>query len=202
VPDARSIAGIVLAGGRSSRMDGENKAFVHLAGELLITRIIYSLQSQVAILAVNSNGSLLSGEYPVIVDKVPGFAGPLAGILAGMEWAREQKLTHIATVACDTPFFPKNMVDRLNEAGDGKIALASSGERIHPVFGLWPVALADALSDYLHSDPRRSVLSFAERHGLETVEFGIGSDAVDPFFNINTRQDLAEAERLAQKFGL
>ncbi|RFC67216.1 MULTISPECIES: molybdenum cofactor guanylyltransferase MobA [Mesorhizobium] len=197
--DTSAIAGIVLAGGRSSRMDGENKALLQLAGETLLTRAIQRLRLQVKALAINSNVPIPGNGYPVIADTVTGYAGPLAGILTGMVWARDQGLSHIVTVACDTPFFSTDLVDRLGSApgGSGRIALAASAGRLHPVFGLWPVHLAEDLSNYLESNARHSVLTFAERHGFETVAFDFG--AVDPFFNINTRQDLAEAERLAQK---
>lgn len=195
----KSVAGIVLAGGRSSRMNGENKALLQLAGKTLLARAVERLRLQVEALAINSNVALPDNGYPVIADTVTGYAGPLAGILTGMAWANDQQLSHIVTVACDTPFFPADLVNRLGSAlrGSGTIALAASAGRLHPVFGLWPVQLAEDLSNYLESDARRSVLTFAERHGFETVAFDF--DAFDPFFNINTRQDLAEAERLAQK---
>lgn len=196
-----SIAGIVLAGGRSSRMGSDNKAFLQLAGTTLLTHAIERLRPQVGTLAVNSNVAVPGCEYPVIADPQTGYPGPLAGILSGMNWARNQNITHIATVACDTPFFPLDLVDHLHHGIDGKhsSALAASAARLHPVFGLWSVELADDLSSYLENDPRRSVLAFAERQGFATVTFDIDPDALDPFFNINTRQDLAEAEQLAQK---
>jgi len=170
----------------------------------LLTRAIERLRPQVAMLAVNSNAGVLGCPYPVIADVITGYAGPLAGILAGLGWAKDQKASHIATVACDTPFFPADLVDRFGRTADGagKIVLAASTGRIHPVFGLWSVQLADDLLRYLENDPRRSVLAFAERHGFATATFDIAAEGIDPFFNINTRQDLAEAQRLAQKFGL
>ncbi|MGC4025771.1 MAG: molybdenum cofactor guanylyltransferase MobA [Mesorhizobium sp.] len=197
--DPHSIAGVVLAGGRSSRMDGENKALLQLAGETLLARAIERLRPQVKALVINSNVVLPDNGYPNIADTVAGYAGPLAGILAGLAWARDEKISHLVTVACDTPFFPTDLVDRLGSAlkESGKVALAASAGRVHPVFGLWSTQLFDDLSNYLNNDPRRSVLAFAERHSFETVAFDFA--AVDPFFNINTRQDLAEAERLAQK---
>jgi molybdopterin-guanine dinucleotide biosynthesis protein A len=197
-----SIAGVILAGGRSSRMKGPNKIHVKLAGKTLLARAIARLEPQVDTLAINSNSVLPNCAFPVIVDPIDGYAGPLAGILAAMQWAKTRNAALVATIACDTPFFPSTLVERLQQQQDGNrgIALATSGGRVHPVFGLWPVELADTLEEYLQSGARRSVLAFAEQLGYAQADFPV--DDFDPFFNINMPADLAESEKLAQKLAL
>lgn len=204
MPEAPRIAGVVLAGGRSSRMDGQDKATVLLAGRTLLNRAVVRLAPQVNVLAVNSNGdpaNLSTRGLPIIADTMQGYLGPLAGILAGLEWAISENADYLATVACDTPFFPETLVERLSQAGSN-IALASSCGRLHPVFALWSTHMIDDLRSYLRTDARRSVLSYAERHDHARVDFELDRCGLDPFYNINTRQDLAVAERLAQKSGL
>lgn len=188
------ILGLVLAGGLSRRMGGGDKVLMDLNGAPLISRVIERLAPQVDDLAVNANGDParldLTG-LPIIADTLEGFAGPLAGLLAGMRWA-ESKATHILTAATDTPFLPVDLVERLADAGSpDHISMARSGTRIHPVFGLWPVSLADALHDFLVVEDKRKILEFANRFTLHEVTFPMGD--VDPFFNINTPRDLEEA---------
>lgn len=195
------IAGIVLAGGRSSRMNGQDKANIVLCGRTLLDWTVARLAPQVGAIAVNSNAdpqTLSTGSLPVIADTLQGYAGPLAGILAGMEWASAQGVERLATAACDTPFFPPTLVARLS--GANGISLASSNGRVHPVFGIWPTHLIDDLREYLQHDARRSVLAYAERRGYAAFEFQFDRGTPDPFFNVNTPQDLADAERFAQEF--
>lgn len=201
----RQIAGIVLAGGRSTRMNGHDKALLKLGGVTLLDRAIRKLLPQVSRVAINSNSDVLSSHgFPILPDSFSGFPGPLAGILAGMDWAAEHGADYIATVACDTPFFPSALVGDLRGAlTPNAIALASSGGRVHPVFGLWPVQLADDLRTHLSIDKRRSVLAYAQSHSFTQVIFAVtecDGDTLDTFCNVNTLEDLAEAERLAQKF--
>jgi molybdopterin-guanine dinucleotide biosynthesis protein A len=198
---SESIAGIVLAGGRGRRLGGRDKAFVTLAGHPLIARAIARLRPQVAAVAINANGDpsrFAPFSLPVLADPMPDFAGPLAGVLAGLEWARGLGAERLATVAVDTPFFPSDLVARLAAAGDAEtVSVASSGGRRHPTFALIPVALAGDLALYLRRGESLKVADWLARHGAaEAPCEGDDPGAVDPFFNINTSADLAKAEGL------
>ena len=198
------IGGVILAGGRATRMGGGDKALKPVAGRPLLAHVIDRLAPQVEALALNANGDparFADFALPVLADTVPGFAGPLAGVLAGMRWGAGAGLTHIATAAADTPFFPREMVVRLAAAlGPGaRIAMAATEEperglSEHPTFALWPVDLADDLEDALTRGNLRKVIVWAARHGVARVVF---DEAAYPFFNVNSPQDLAEAERIA-----
>lgn len=192
-----SLAGLVLAGGRSRRM-GEDKAFLALGGETLLARAVRWLAPQVERLWISANGepSRHAGTgLPVLKDAVPGFAGPLAGVLAGLVTARSEGFDRLLTAAVDTPFFPHELAARLSDGAAGEIAVAASAGRTHPVFALWPVALADELSATLAAGSNKA-MAFIARHPHRIVDFDIGGG--DPFFNINTPEDLALAEaRLA-----
>lgn len=202
----KDIAGVILAGGLSRRMGGGDKTLLALAGRPLVSHIFGRLQHQAAPIALNANGDparFRAFGLPVIPDTIAGFAGPLAGILAGMEWAqKEDGVDALVSVAGDTPFFPENLVAGLADAAGerrDKIVIARSGGRRHPVFALWPLKLRETLAAFLKESNERSVAAFAARHqGLEQdypME-RFGTMTADPFFNINTAADLAEAERL------
>jgi len=202
------IAGIILAGGLSRRMGGGDKALASLAGVPLLGHVVRRLEPQVEALALNANGEparFAAFALPVVADTVPGFAGPLAGLLAGMEWAVATGCPRLATAAADTPFFPRDLVARLAGATAGRpgtIAVACCDGRRHPTFALWPLALAAPLRHTLIEEGNRRVVSFIDAHDHVDVDFppirlGDGA-AVDPFFNVNTPQDLAEAERLSR----
>jgi molybdopterin-guanine dinucleotide biosynthesis protein A len=197
------VIGVLLAGGQSRRMGGGDKCLLELAGKPLLAHVIERLKPQASALVLNANGDLdRFSEFglPTIADPVEGFAGPLAGVLAGFTWARENApdTRWIVTAATDTPFFPQDLVARLLDATKGQypaIALASSNERMHPVFGLWPVALAGDLHQALESGTRK-VLDWTDRHKTVTAEFpGIetGGITIDPFFNANRPDDMAHA---------
>lgn len=199
------IAGVILAGGLARRMGGGDKALLPLAGRPLLAHVIDRLSPQVEVMVLNANGDparFAAFALPVVADTVEGFAGPLAGILAAMRWAAPQGYTHVASAAGDTPFFPADIVARLAAAArpDAPIAIAATedperGLSEHPTFGLWPVALADDLHAALSADMRK-VIVWASRHGVARA---LVSDAgAYPFFNVNTPDDLAEAERLAE----
>ncbi len=190
-------------------MSGGDKALKMLGGRPMLAHVIERLKPQVHGLIINANGDparFAAFGLPVVPDLSADFAGPLAGLLAGMEWTRMHapSAEQIVTAACDTPFFPTDLVAKLEaaaEAGGGAIALASSSGRSHFVFALWPVALADDLAAYLDAGHRK-VQDWIERHSYVTVPFEpllIGGVEVDPFFNINTPDDLAEAEALLNK---
>ena len=153
-------------------------------------------------LVLNANGEparFARFGLPVVADVVEGFAGPLAGVLTGMEWTRARRpdCTWIGTIATDTPFFPTDLVARLLAAvqeDDAELACASSDGRAHPVFGLWPVRLAEELRAAMIEEGIRKVDIWTGRHHLVEVPFA--TDPIDPFFNTNRPEDLAEAERL------
>ena len=197
------LPGIILAGGRATRMGGGDKGFRTVAGRRLIDHVIARLGAQCAPLVINANGDparFAEFGLPVLPDSLPDFPGPLAGVLAGLDWAAGLGAGAIVTVAADTPFFPADLVARLRgAAGPSGLALAASRDAEgklwqHPTFGLWPVALRDDLRAALEGGLRKIVL-WTERHGAGIAEFS--SDPFDPFFNINTPDDIAAAERLA-----
>jgi len=194
----RDIPAIVLAGGRSSRLGGGDKPLMPLAGRPVLAHVLERLVPQVEPVAINANGDparFAAFGLPVVADTVSGFPGPLAGVLAGMEWAAGlPPATTLATTAGDTPFFPVDLVAKLSQAPSGHIALAASAGRTHPVFGLWPLSLRAALRRYLE-DGGRKVVDFVARHPTTVIDFPTHG-ALDPFFNINTPEDLAAAERL------
>jgi molybdenum cofactor guanylyltransferase len=201
------IAGVVLAGGLSRRMGGGDKCLRPLAGRTILARVIERVRPQVAALMLNANGDaarFAASALPVRADVVEGFAGPLAGVLTGMVWAREclPRARWLASFASDAPFLPRDLVARLLaalEAGRAEIACAASGGRSHPVFALWPVALMDDLRRALVEDGLRKVDAWTARHKLSEVEFAC--EPIDPFFNTNRPEDLAEAEALLQHSG-
>lgn len=200
-----SIAGLVLAGGLSRRMGGGEKALQLLAGQSMISRVIGRMTPQVDRLAINANSDpkpYLEFGLPVLPDTISGHAGPLAGVLTGLEWAATLPgVTHVASAATDTPFLPLDLVSRFSAlAGPKRIVLARSNGNLHQVFGLWPVALHQDLAQWLRTSDTMKVLAFTNLHDVSYCDFDYDANAVqDPFFNANTPEELAEAERtLAQ----
>lgn len=201
------VCGILMAGGQSRRMGGGDKALRELNGRPLLSRIVGRARPQVSALILNANGDparFADFGLPVVRDVVEGFAGPLAGVLTGLEWVAENRpgCAWIATFACDAPFFPEDLVPRLRSAirAEGAdMACAASGGRSHPVFALWPVALRHDLRRAMIDEDIRKVDVWTARYRLATVEFpavDTPGGEVDPFFNVNRPEDLAEAERL------
>ncbi len=193
------VVGLVLAGGLSRRMGGGDKGLRMLGERPILARILERLRPQVDALVVNANGDperFAAFGAPVVPDLVDGFAGPLAGILTGLRWVQAQRpdVAAMVSVACDAPFFPADLVERLRAgaaAAGVPLACAASDGRTHPVFGLWPVALADDLEHALRVDGVRKVDVWTARHGCAHVAFGTGDG--DPFFNVNRPEDLAVA---------
>lgn len=186
------IPAVVLAGGRSTRM-GADKAFVTLGGQPLVAHVAARLGAQTGPLAINSNARAARFAdlgLPVLADGVAGWPGPLAGVLAAMDWAASLGAARVVTVAVDLPFFPPDLVARLAEAPGG--AMAASGGRVHPVCAFWPVEWRAALRAALAEGERR-VRVFAEARGAIRVEWEAG--AADPFQNVNTPDDVFEALR-------
>lgn len=196
-----SIAGIVLAGGLSRRMGGINKATIELNGKTMLFHTVDRLAQQTPAIAINSNAlDIETHGRPLLPDSLQGFRGPLAGILTGLEWATAQGHSHIISAATDTPFFPLDLLEKFlsaNESKTDRIILATSGGNRHPVFGLWPTAIADDLRDWFATTETNKVLAFVHRHDWTMADFGMITKAdqqLDPFFNINTMDDLAIAE--------
>lgn len=200
--DAPAVVGVLLAGGQSRRMGGGDKCLRPLAGKPILQRIVERLRPQVRRLVLNANGDPARfADYglPVMGDSVEGFAGPLAGVLAGLDWAAANApdCAMIVTVPTDAPFLPLDLVARLVAAvGEGRadLACAASNGQAHPVVGLWPVALRDDLRHAMTVEAIRKVDRWTARHRLVTVAFP--SVPVDPFLNVNRPEDLAEAERI------
>lgn len=198
--------GVILAGGQATRMGGGDKGLLTLGGKPLLRHVIGRLQPQVAGLALNANGDatrFASCGLPVLPDSIGGFAGPLAGVLAGLDWAAREGADSIVTAAADTPFFPCDLVLRLLSAGEGMalpLVLAATpdpgrGKARHPTFGLWPVALRDDLRAALTGGLRKVVVWTDSHDGREAVFPVTGND---PFFNVNTPDDLARAEAILE----
>ena len=194
--------GVILAGGLASRMGGGDKGLLMLGGAPILTHVIDRLEPQVASLALNANGDaarFAAFGLPVLPDTVDGFVGPLAGVLAGLDWAASQGADTIVTAAADTPFFPCDLVPRLLAAAEGMaapLALAATPDpersRVrHPTFGLWPVALREDLRTALEQGVRKVVV-WTDQHGGREALFE--TNGIDPFFNVNTPADLVAAQ--------
>src|SRR5690625_2846399 len=196
------VCGLLLAGGQARRMGGGDKCLRLLNGVPLLERIIERARPQVRRLVLNANGDperFAGFGLPVEADRVTGFAGPLAGILTGMEWAREQapECAWLVSFATDAPFFPTDLVARLLEVQrreEAEIVCAASGGRDHPVFALWPVSLAPALRTAMIEEEIRKVDVFTARYRVARAEWSI--EPFDPFFNANRPDDWVQAEKL------
>jgi molybdopterin-guanine dinucleotide biosynthesis protein A len=205
---AKLVTGVLLAGGLSRRMGGGDKCLRDLAGKPMLAHVIERLRPQVGAMVINANGDptrFADFGLDVVPDTVEGFAGPLAGVLAGMRWSAEHapNARWIVTVSTDAPFLPLDLTQRLLEAAGGApetIALAASGGDVHPVIGLWPVSLADDLEAQLNAGVRK-VLHWTGRHATEVVDFPFltfNGREIDPFFNANTPEELDEARTLIE----
>ena len=197
------LAGVILAGGQARRMGGGDKGLLDLGGRPLLAHVIARLEPQVDMLILNANGApdrFAEFGLPVVADSVEGFAGPLSGVLAGMDRAAGTGATHVISAAADTPFFPCDLAPRLclaAEREDVPIALAATtgadGTHRHPTFGLWPVALREDLRAALAGGVRK-VVQWADRHGTASVSFPAAP--FDPFFNVNTPDDMDRARSI------
>ncbi|MCH8098484.1 MAG: molybdenum cofactor guanylyltransferase MobA [Proteobacteria bacterium] len=201
------VVGVLLAGGLARRMGGGDKCLRPLGRRTILDYVVERARGQTATMVLNANGDPARFDaygLPVAGDVIEGAAGPLAGVLTGMEWARAHRpdCPWIATFATDTPFFPLEFVsrslERIEEHG-ADMARAASGGRAHPVFGLWPVRLRDSLDAAMRQDGVRKVDIWTARYRLVEAEFA--TEPFDPFFNANSPEDLAEAARLAAKLG-
>jgi molybdenum cofactor guanylyltransferase len=195
--------GVVLAGGLARRMGGGDKARIRIGGATILERVVERIRPQCAGLILNANADAARFSdigLPVVADSVPDYPGPLAGILAGLDWTAEHaaQIEWIVTAPGDCPFLPRDLVTRLHQARVGAgalLACVSSGKRPHPVVAIWPVELREDLRRAVNRDRVRRVTEWSTRY-----PFGMAAWAatpVDPFFNINTPEDVAEAERMA-----
>jgi molybdopterin-guanine dinucleotide biosynthesis protein A len=199
--------GLVLAGGLARRMGGGDKALIEIGGVAILDRVLERLRPACTGIILNANGDparFARYGLPVIPDSVPDFAGPLAGILAGLGWAAAHApdIAWIVSTPGDCPFLPHDLVPRLHAAREKAgtpLACARSGDWRHPVVGLWPAALREDLRHALIEEGLRKIEVWTARHGVAIAEWP--AKPLDPFFNVNTPEDAAEAERLAQVVG-
>jgi len=209
--------GVILAGGQATRMGGGDKGLLPLGHSTILDHVIARLRPQVGGLALNANGNAARFDafnLPVLPDSITGFPGPLVGVLAGLDWAAEQGAESIVSVAADTPFFPADLVAVLQGRAEGMAhplvlaatprgegettkSMSRSGLIRHPTFGLWPVALRDDLREALNDGLRKVVIWTEKHHGREAV---FESDQ-DPFFNVNTPEDLEQARAMLEGKG-
>ncbi|MBR0816008.1 molybdenum cofactor guanylyltransferase MobA [Bradyrhizobium diazoefficiens] len=195
--------GVLLAGGLARRMGGGDKPMRTIGGRTILERVIARLSPQCSRLILNANGDparFAAFGLQVVPDDVPGFPGPLAGILAALDWtaANLPEIAWVLSAAGDCPFLPRDLVARLHEARqreNAELAVAASGDQSHPVIGLWRVALREELRHALVVEDLRKIDRWTARYPLATVTWP--TEPLDPFFNANTVEDVTEAERLA-----
>lgn len=198
--------GVLLAGGLARRMGGGDKGMRTLGGQSILARVIMRMANQCEGMILNANGDparFAGTGLPVVGDDVPGFAGPLAGILAALDWAAAHRpgLAWVVSIPTDSPFLPRNLVAGLHRAraiAATPLACASSAGQAHPVIGLWPVALRHDLRHALTVEGERKIDRWTARHGIAHAAWETAP--ADPFFNANTPEDLAEAEALLARF--
>ena len=198
--------GLVLAGGLARRMGGGDKARIKIGGMTILQRVLACLTPQCSGVIINANGDparFADTGLPVVADSVPDFAGPLAGILAGLDWAAQNvpAVEWLVSVPGDCPFLPKDVVSRLHDAraaANVPLACARSGEWRHPVVGLWPVRLCEDLRHALVDENLHKIELWTARHGIAIAEWP--TTPIDPFFNVNTPKDVAQAEAIAAKY--
>jgi molybdopterin-guanine dinucleotide biosynthesis protein A len=201
-----STLGLVLAGGLARRMGGGDKARIRIGGATILQRVLACLGPQCASIIINAIGDparFADTGLPVVADSVPDFAGPLAGILAGLDWAAANApgTEWLLSVPGDCPFLPKNLVTRLHEARSAAavpLACARSGQWRHPVVALWPVELRDDLRRAVVDEGLRKIEIWTERHGVAIADWP--AEPVDPFLNVNTPEDAARAEAIAAQY--
>ena len=202
---SKNVAGVILAGGLASRMGGGDKSLKSLGKKTILESVMDRLSPQVTTIVLNANGDpqrFSRYKIPVVHDQTAQFLGPLAGVLSGLDWAYENGFTQIVTVAADTPFFPLTLVTTLSDVlsnSGTQIALAATKKKgskriiLHPTFGLWPVSLRNDLRSSLGLGVRK-VVQWTEKHNHVEALFDV--ELGDPFFNVNTSEDLDQARRI------
>lgn len=194
--------GIILAGGLARRMGGGDKPLVEIEGRPILQHVIDRLKPQCRLLAINANGDparFARFRLPVVADSIEDFAGPLAGVLAGMDFAADRGAAHVLSAPGDTPFLPADLVSRLDAArsrAGADIAVAASDGRTHHAVALWPVALREDLRRALVEKGERKVSAFIGGFANVVVEWPV--EPYDPFFNVNRPEDLARAAVIAK----
>jgi molybdenum cofactor guanylyltransferase len=198
--------GLVLAGGLARRMGGGDKALIEIGGRTILSRVLETFAPQCEAVILNANGDPMRFEsfgLPVVPDDIPDFAGPLAGILAGLDWMAEHRrdLEWMVSVPGDCPFLPSDLVARLHEAraaAGTPLACAKSGDWRHPVAGLWKVSLRDDLRHALIDEDLHKIEIWTGRHGIAIAEWP--DRPFDPFFNVNTPDERTRANEIAKNF--
>ncbi len=196
--------GVLLAGGLARRMGGGDKSLLSLGGKRILDRVIARAQPQVDELILNANGDpwrFAEFDLPVVQDVIGEFAGPLAGILTGMNWAHAnvRDAEWLVSFATDSPFLPADMVQRFMNTMSEKqadIVCASSNNQMHPVFALWPIRLKDELKAAMIDEKIRKIDSWTARYRTFQVDYDLGDNGLDPFFNVNRPDNLDEAKRM------
>jgi molybdopterin-guanine dinucleotide biosynthesis protein A len=202
IPLQGPVVGVLLAGGQARRMGGGDKCLREISGRRLIDILIERVQPQVSNLIINANGDPKRFEglgLEIVADTIDGYAGPLAGVLTGLEWAKSyvKDASWVASFATDAPFVPRNMVLRLSQAikdNSADMACAMTNNRTHPVFALWPIRLIEELRHAMVKEEMRKIDRWTSRYKIAHVDFY--SKLVDPFFNVNRPEDLAHAESI------
>jgi molybdopterin-guanine dinucleotide biosynthesis protein A len=205
-PPLPPTLGLVLAGGLARRMGGGDKAFIRIGGATILDRVLACLSAQCAGVAINANGDparFAETGATVLADNVEGFVGPLAGVLAGLDHlaTNGSGIEWLLSVPGDCPFLPDDLVERLHQARRERgtpLACAKSGEWRHPVVALWPIALRADLRRALVDEDLRKIEAWTSRHGIAIAEWP--TTPIDPFFNVNTPEDVAAAERIAAQY--
>ena len=203
---SRKPLGLILAGGLARRMGGGDKARIRIGGETILQRVLARLAPQCSAVIINANGDparFADTGLTVVADSVRDFAGPLAGVLAGLDWAAANapEVSDLVSVPGDCPFLPTDLVAKLSAARESQekpLACARSGDWRHPVMGLWPVALRDDLRTALVEEGLHKIEVWTARHGVGIADWP--DKPVDPFFNVNAPEDAAEASRLAAEY--
>lgn len=195
---------VILAGGLARRMGGGDKPLKTVGGRTILDRVIDCVRPQCSAIAINANGDparFSQWSLPVVADSIEDFAGPLAGVLAGMDWAAAHapNAEFVLSVASDCPFLPNDLVAKLEaarQAGDADVAVARSGGQAHPVIALWRIALREDLRRALVNENMRKIDRWTARYRMANAEWPVAP--IDPFFNANTPEDIVEAERLSR----
>jgi molybdopterin-guanine dinucleotide biosynthesis protein A len=197
--------GLILAGGLARRMGGGDKGLIKIDTETILDRALSRMKPQCSEMIINANGDPSRFAFtglPVVPDDIPDFAGPLAGVLAGLDWAAKNApdTEYVMSAPGDCPFLPRELVQRLEEARlkqNKPLACAKSGDWRHPVVGLWPVALRGDLRHALMEENLHKIEIWTARHGVAIAEWP--DRPIDPFFNVNTPEDAARANEIARQ---
>ncbi len=208
IQNNKKILGLILAGGLSRRMGNKNKFLKKINNNIIIDLIISRAEKQVSYLILNTNDKipyLSKFKLKEIPDLIKGYHGPLVGILSGMEWARKQKekIDYLATFSCDAPFFPEDLIQKLlKEITDQNldIVIPKYKNQKHPVFGLWSLNLIDSLREYILEEKMKKIDTWIFKNNYKIIDFK--NKKYDPFFNINTPEDLEKANSISLKFNI